>query len=527
MGIIGAITVLFFFLLLFFAGFILQHHLIGSQSLCSIVIFSYACGLSYIILICPLLHHFWEISLLSVSCSVLPLSLLLLKKNPHSLILPGRWELFCIGGILLFGFLIRSYTLTDPLPQGQDTWRHLSFISAIYETHHLPQTVPWAVPPRPITIVMYPPGAHCIGALLSQAVGTISFPVITSFFILTATGSALSSFVIFQELFNTKSALLSSLLIVSFLPHMVMSSEITAQSLSIFLFPLIPYLFYRKKYPACILLTSAIFLIHHFSALSCVLTLFCIACGLTLYTKKVTTVAAFFLICGGALLLTSPWWSQVSLLMGNTGLQSTASVPVTQTLSLDPYTSMVSPLLVLLSMAGGFIFLKKRNNVHVFILAWVLILFLATQPVFPVKFHEHRFLAFFIIPCSILASSGLLYIYKRIHPAFFVVLLLLLCIQVPPQFWPSTGEENLAACEWMEDTTLDAVVHVYGPHYTYVYPLSHRKIYEITDFDNPFSSSYASTYFYDDAAWVPHDIQRFGTYDNIYSCSTVTIHRID
>jgi hypothetical protein len=306
-----------------------------------------------------------------------------------------------------------------------------------------------------------------------------------------------------------------------------MSSEITAQSLSIFLFPLIPYFFYKHRYAACILLTSSTVLIHHFSAFSVILSLFCIACGFTLTTKKLSPIGVFFAVCGSALLLTSPWWSGVSLLLGNTGLRSTASVPVAQTLSLDPYTSMVSPLFILLSMVGVFIFWKRGEKKYVLILTWTIILFLATQPAFPIKFHEHRFLAFLIIPCSLLASHGLLSLRDRIHPALFMVVLLLLCVHIPPQFWPATGEENLLACTWMEESTLDTEVYVYGPHYTFVYPLSRRKIHEISDYDDPFASTHYPIYFYDDAAWVPHDTDRFGRYDIIYSCSTVTIIRID
>lgn len=527
MGFMSGITVLFFFILLFFAGYILQRYLIGAQSLLEILVFSYAFGLSFIIVVCPVLDHVWEISLGSVTCAVLPLSILLVIKKSTPLTLPGKWELICIGCILLYGFLLRAYTLTDPLPQGQDAWRHLSFISSIYETGHLPQVVPWALPPLPVTIVMYPPGAHCMGALLSHAMGSVSFRFLTSVFILTATGSALSSYVVFRDLFGSKTALISSILIVSFLSHMVMSSEITAQSLSIFIFPLIPYFFYKTKYAACILLTGSVFLIHHFSAFSVIMSLFCITCGFMLKTKKFTYLLAFLLICGGSLLLSSPWWSHISLLLADTGLRSTASVPVTQPLSLDPYTSMVSPLFILMSMIGFFIFLKKGEKKYVLMIAWGLILFLATQPAFPIKFHEHRFLAFFIFPCSVMVASGLLSIRHRIHPALFIVLLLLLCVRIPPQFWPSTGEVNLSANEWMGESTLDAVVYVYGPHYTFVYALSHRKIYEIADFDDPFSSQYTPTYFYDDAAWVPHDISQFGTYDKLYSCSTVSICRID
>lgn len=528
----SVLTVLFFLVLLFFAGYNIQRILIGARSLLSALVFSYAFGLSYIIVLCPILDLIWEITLSSVTCAVIPLSFLLFIRKPPSftsltsLTLPKKEELILIGLIFLYGVLLRAYTLTDPLSQGQDAWRHLSFILSIHDTSHLPQVVPWALPPLPVTIVMYPPGAHCIGALLSHAVGEVSFRFLESFFILTATGSALSSYVVFKELFDPKHALISSLLIASFMPHMVMSSEITAQSLAIFLFPLIPYFFYKEKYLACILLTSSTFLIHHFSAFSLIMSLFCIAFGFMLKTKKFTYFLAFFSICGSSLLLTSPWWSHVSLLLANT-VKPTAHVPVTQTISLDPYTATVSPLFILLSMIGFFSFFRRKEKKYVLMIAWALILFLATQPAFPIKFHEHRFLAFFIFPCSVMAASGLLSVRHHIRPALFIILLLLLCVRVPPQFWPSAGEENLSANGWLEESTLDPVVYVYGPHYTYVYALSQRKLYEITDFDDPFSSQYAPTYFYDDAAWVPHDVSRFGRHDKLYSCSTVSIHRID
>lgn len=516
------ILILFFLLfLLFWPGFVLQHVLIQSKDALEVFVYSTAFGLAFLTLICPVLDLMWGISFLSLSCSVVLLSGLLLVRKPAKLILPQKWEIVILVLILGYGFLLRSYTLFDILPEGQDAWRHLSFMYYIHQTHALPDFLPWAEPLTPVTIMMYPPGSHCIGALVSYPLESISFTVTKIFFIGLGTGSSLSAYIVFKQFLEKKTAVLSAFFVAVFTPHMIMTTEVTAEAVSIFVYPLVPYLFYKKKVAASAILLGGIMLIHHLTALAVVIPLFTMAVIFSF--KKREYLFSLFSVSVLSLLMTLPWWSQRTFHLAWIGREM--AVKELSEAFFHPYIEMVSPLFIILSMIGFFIILKERKEYSLFLIAWGVALFVASQPLFPVRVSSHRFLAFFIFPCSVMASLGLLKMRTYLKPLFFVLILLVFSTGSPPHFWPTTGEENLLATQWVKDSTLDSVIYVYDPHYTFVYPLSARKIYGITDFDNPFD--YEGTYFYDDAAWVFHDISQFGQFDRLYSCSGVVIHRIE
>lgn len=511
--------------LLFWPGFVLQRVLIGTDDALEVFVFSTGFGLAFYTIMCPVLDVVWNISVIPFVCSIILLSGLLIFRKPQKIKFPEKWELFIIVLILCYGFLLRSYTLFDILPEGQDPWWHLSFIDHIHQTHALPQVLPWLEPERLVTIQIYPPGAHCIGALINEPLANISFPLTQAFFITLGTGSVLSSYVVFRKLLEKKVALLSTFFVAVFLPHMGMTTEITAQAVAIFSYPLVLYFFYKGKWIASGILLGAVILIHHLTALAVVFPLltFAVVC---LLLKKWKYFLSFFLVSGIALALSAPWWMQRTLFL--TWPQPEVVGGVVLEVLYNPYIEMISPLFVVLSMVGFFLFLKRRGDFSLFLIVWAVVLFVAAEPASPIKFSNHRFLAFFVFPCSVMASMGFLEVKKRLKKIPFVLLLLLVFFAYPPHFWSTTGEENLIANEWMEDSTLDSVFYVYGPRYTFVYPLSHRRIYRIYDFDNPFGyEGEKAEYFYDDSLWIPHDISRFGEYDRVYSCFGVVIYRIE
>lgn len=556
----AVVTVFTLIVLLFWPGFVIQHVLVRSEDALEIVIFSTGFGLAFLVLICPVLDLVWDVSFLPLVCSVLLLSGILFfkRKRPQKMIIPHKWEILLLILIFVYGFMLRSYTLFDILPEGQDAWRHFSFMHYTHQLHALPQVIPWAAPERPVTIMMYPPGSHCIGALFSYFLPGVSFAATKAVFIAIGTGSALSSYVVFKSLIGRKEALLSTFLIAGFVPHMIMTTEVTAEAVAIFLYPLICYFFYTKKVAACSILLGAVILIHHLTAFGVVVPLltFSLFCAIL---KKWEYLLSFLGISVISLGVSAPWWSLRSFILVWAGPEIAADV--LPEVFFHPYTDMVSPLFVILSMVGFFIILrnrmekksrlekekkegdKKANNkegrkkmktkkidikqVSLFLIIWGVALFVTSQPILPLRFSSHRFLAFFVFPCSVFASVGLLHLRTLLRKVFFVGILLLFCAVSPPHFWPTTGEQNLYATEWVRDSTLDSVFYVYSPHYTFVYPLSNRKIYEITDFDNPFDYEGHSTYFYNDAAWVPHDVTKFGRFDRLYSCSGVDIIRIE
>jgi hypothetical protein len=526
---VAAYTMVLIFLLflLFWPGFLLQRILVGSEakSMLEVVVYSTAFGLAFLVIVCPLLNLVWNISLFSVSCSVILLSVLFFFSEPHKYTTPGRWELLILGLILGYGFLLRSYTLFDFLPEGQDAWVHISFIQYIHEHHALPLYLPWAEPLQPVDLVTYPPGAHCIGALLSQPLPTVSYPLTKVFFISLGTGSALSSYIVIKPLFSKKVGLLSTFFVAIFVPHMIMTTEVTAEAGSIFIYPLVLYLFYRGKMTASGILLGSIALIHHLTTFAVIIPLTAYVIIKLIQHKDTKYFLSSFKAAAVALAVSAPWWSQQSL---PPGMFTVAPASAAASRSFfEPYIQMVSPLFILFSMIGVFILLKSKKPHYIFLITWCVTLFLASQPGIPMMFHPHRFLAFFVFPCSVVASLGLLALQNHIKKVFFVLLLLLVfSTGSPPHFWPSVGEDNAAASEWVEDSTLDSVFYVHGHHYIFVYCLSDRKINRIIDFDNPFSYTPPPTYFYDDADWTPHDISRFGMFDRVYSCSGVVIYRI-
>lgn len=520
------IQVIFFLgFLLFWPGYVLQRVFIDSDDALEVLVFSVAFSLAFLAIICLVLDVIWNVSLLSVSCTILLLSLVLFFRRPHTLSCPEKWEILIIMLILVYGFLLRSYTLFDVLPEGQDAWRHLSFIDYIHKTHTLPQFLPWAEPKEPVTIRMYPPGSHCIAALLFQPLPSLSFNFAKVFFIALGTGSALSSYVVFRNLLERKVALLSTLFVAVFIPHMGMTTEVTAQAVSIFMYPLVLYLFYREKLISSGILLGGVMIIHHFTTLTILLPLFSFAV-LCACLKNWKYVIPFFGVSGIAAVLSALWWLHrpfsAVLNIPEMTRQTTAGI------FFNSYIRTISPIFVVLSMAGFYILLKERKKHYLLLIVWVVTLFVASQPVGPIKWANHRFLAFLIFPCSVMASLGLLKLRKRLKKTYFVLLILIVFLSYPPHFWSTTGEENLLACEWIEDSTLDCVFHVYGGYYTFIYPLSHRKLHRISDFDDPFSYEGEKTiYFYDDASWIPHDVDRFGQFDRLYSCSGVTVYRIE
>ncbi len=527
--------VLFLVILFFLPGYLLQRLLIRSEDVLTALVFSLAFSMAFIVVVCPVLDIIWEISLFSIILSTILFSVILffvihLFKIQQHLKLPERWEIIILFLILLYGILLRSYTLTDTLPEGQDAWRHLSFTFYVFENHALPQFVPWAEPPQPVTLVLYPPGAHCIGALFSSVTSGISFFHLKFLFIAVGTSSVLSSYVVFRDFFGKKIALLSALLVVVFIPHMFVTTEIIAEALAIFMAPLIPYVFIKKKVPASALLLSGVMLTHHISAFAVFMSLATLALAFCVRFKNMKYFLALICVSGISLVLSFSWWSQVSFGETYNQLGSGTLPEIYQEGVFRPYVEMVSPLFIFVSMIGFFIFLRERTDSSLFVIAWATVLFLASQPAVPISFHNHRFLAFFVFPCSVMASVGLQKVRTYVGNFFLVFLLLLLSLVISPHFWPTTGEENREASEWIEDSTLDSVFYVYGSHYTFIYPLSHRKIHEIheiEDFDNPFLYKATSAYFYDDVAWLPHDMTRFGKFDQIYSCKGVVILRIE
>ena len=305
---------------------------------------------------------------------------------------------------------------------------------------------------------------------------------------------------------------------------MVMTAEVTAEAISIFICPLIPFLYYKDKKGAASILLGGVVLIHHLTALGVVIPLGALALVFTVHEKKLNHIYSVSLISLFALILSSPWWLQRTFHLVGPGAEP--GFREFQEVFFNPYITSVSPLLIFLSMVGFYIVLKERKEYALFLITWGVALFIASQPLAPLRFSNHRFLAFFIFPCSCIASLGLLAMKNHIKGILFIFLLIIVFLpSSSPRFWPSTGEENLVANEWIRDSTLDPVFYVYGPHYTFVYSLSYRKIHTITDFDNPFTCN-GQTYFYDDAYWVPHDISRFGQFDKLYSCRGVTIFRI-
>lgn len=524
---VDAVQILFFLVfLLFWPGFVLQNIFVSSKNILEAFIYSTAFGIAFLALVCPVLDILWNVSYMSVSCSVILLSAFLLIKRPRKLIPPHKWEVILLFLILGYGFLLRSSTLLDALPEGQDAWRHLSFMHYIRQTNALPRYLPWMEPEMRVTARMYPLGSHCIGALLSQPFPDMPFTLLKAFFILVGTGSVLSLYIVVAPLMKREEAFLSAFLTAVFVPHMIMTTEITAEALSIFLYPLIPYLFYKKNVTASGILLGALALIHHLSAFAAVTTLLAIALVFSVQQKSVKYSVSFFWVSVIALAVSAPWWALQPMPDLTTTLEAEMVFNELPETFLNPYVEMVSPLFIIFSMIGFFVLLKERKEHYVFLIGWSTVLFILSQYLIPVQFSSHRFLGFFVFPCSVLVSLGLLKTRDYVRKPFFVAILLILFIGYPPHFWPATGEQNLRANEWIQDSTLDSLFYVYDHYYTFIYPLSHRKIYWIVNFDEPFAYEYEPAYFYDDASWVPHDPSRFGRFDKLYSCSGVVVFRI-
>ncbi len=513
-------VVLFLLGLVVWPGFVLQRIFVPSKDFLETIVFSIGFGLAFLALLCPVLDLVWNISLVSVSfCVVCMSGLLFFRPLKRLQIVFKKYEII-IMLILVYGFLLRSFTLLDDLPRGQDAWIHLSFIQYTVETQELPHFVPWAEPLTPVSIDLYPPGVHCIAALLCQAVGVMSFTVLKVFFIAVGTGSCLSSYVCVKKLMGTDVALLSAVIVAAFVPHMIMTTEVIAEAVALFVFPLIVYMFYQEKWVPASVLLGAVILMHHLTAFAVVLSL-----GVLSFVFYKKYMLPFVGVCCISLVLSASWWSQVPFALAEPGV--TNVVTTGRDIFFDPYTGSVSPLFIVFSMIGFFILLKKRGDDSFFILSWSIVLFIASQPVFPIKFLAWRYPAFFVFPCSVMASLGLLEVKKRLNNKIFVLLLVLLAMGYPSYSWPGTGKENLLASTWMQESTLNPIYYAYGWNYVYVYTLSHKKMYEIADFNNPFDYTGKTTYFYDDLEWVPHDITRFGHYDRVYSCYSVVIHRIE
>ncbi len=521
---IGCILVLLFLVfLLFWPGFILQRIFVDADNFMEVVVFSAAFGIAFLVLLCPVLDVVWNVSLLSVAVCTILFSGVYFLKGKKKFIFPDKWEVLLLILIFLYGFLLRFSGLLDSLPRGQDAWVHISFIQYTYETHELPQFIPWAEPPRLVTFALYPPGSHCLAALLAEAFGRFSFSLLRAFFIAVGAASIFPCYVVVKSFYGRKVGLLSSVFVAVFTPHIVMTTEITAQALSIFLYPLIIFLFYKEKWIPSGILLGAVILVHHFSAFVIVISL---ATVTLVFLKK----RYLLLLAGVSALsvgLSSPWWLRIPIvLVSEAGVTEGPQQMVTQGF-FDPYLSVVSPLFIFLTMIGFFVLLREKKRESFFIIAWALVLFVASQPAFPVQFLPRRFPAFFIFPGSVMSSLGILELRRHVRK-FFVFILILMFFNYPVFFWPSTGEENLVATQWVQNTTLDSIFYVYGWNYVYVYPLSQKKIYEISDFDHPFNYKGGKTsYFYDDSNWVPHDVNRFGRYDKVYSCFGVVIHRIE
>ncbi|MBU7014920.1 MAG: hypothetical protein HXS52_11980 [Theionarchaea archaeon] len=515
-------------------GFLLQRTFLKSDRAMDILIYSTGFGLAYAVIVCPLLDAVWEISVVSIVVASGILSGILIAtaffRDPP--VITRKWPAMpnvdrtyiMILLVVCYAFLLRSYTLLDPLPRGQDAWTHLSFIYYIYQYESLPDVLPWIEPAVPVTLDLYPPGVHCMGALISQAAGGISFGLLKVLFLGMGTGTVLSVYVGVRTLFDEKTALLSAGIVAVFVPHMIMTTEITAQCLAMYMVPLILYVFYMKKWVAAGILLGAVVLIHHLSAFAAVLSVGAVA--LALSSKKLDYLRYAIGTGGVALAVSAPWWIHVPF--RTTSIDAGAS-PSSYTAAgfFSPYLNTISPLVIILCMVGVYTALTRRNHRKTFIFTWALVLFIASQPVFPIYFLPWRFPAFFILPGSVLVSFGIISICSRISRHWWYALLLLILVAYPQQFWPGTDSDNLQATVWIQDSTLDPFFYVYGRNYTYIYPLSYRRMHIITDFDAPFSLGLQPAYFYDDADWVPHSIEQFGRFDRIYSCSSVTIDRIE
>ncbi|MBU7035610.1 MAG: hypothetical protein HXS49_10500 [Theionarchaea archaeon] len=515
-------------------GFLLQRVLLKNKRALDILVYSTGFGLASMVIMCPLLDALWEISIVSIgaACGILS-GILIAVAFYHdppviTLKVSGRVRITRVHIVILllvcYAFLLRSSTLFDPLPRGQDAWTHLSFISYIYQYKALPEVLPWIEPAVPVTLDLYPPGVHCVGALLSQAAGEISFSLLKAVFIGMGTATILSVYVGVRNLFDEKTALLSASVTAVFIPHMIMTSEITAQSLAIFMVPLILYVFYMKKWVAAGILLGAVILMHHLSAFAAVLSVGAVA--LTLSSKKLEYLGYALGTGGTALAVSAPWWIHVPFRMSSIDAGGSSSSYV-GTGFFSPYLSVISPLTIVFCMIGVYIALTHISKKKTFIFTWALVLFIASQPVFPIDFLPWRFPAFFILPGSVLASLGILSICSRIRTRWCYALLFVALMAYPQQFWPGTDNDNLQATQWIDDSTLDPYFYVYGRNYTYIYPLSYHRMHIITDFDAPFSFGLSPAYFYDDADWVPHTLERFGQFDRIYSCGSIIIHRIE
>lgn len=518
-------TVLIFMGIVFWPGFLLYTLCANSKDtdILEITVGSTAFGLSSLVIVCLILDSVWEISLVSVGCWVLFMSGAYIFKRPSTFKLIGMWEFIVIGLIFGYGFLLRSFSLFDALPQGQDAWVHLSFMHHIFETHHISQSIPWLELEKQANLVLYPPGSHCVGALLSSAFSDIPFSLIKGFFIAIGTSSCVSLYIVARKIMAKKTAALSALLVATFVPHMVMTTEIIAQALAIFLFPLVCYYFYKKNIVATSILLGGVIIMHHVTGFATVLSLITIAAVLSVQQKKWKWILSFLGVGVCGLVFSVFWWGQKSFDIMTKDFTSILRISE----SFSYHIQNISPLFIIFLMIGGVIALKKRyKEKYIFLISWGLALFLASQFPFPLKLGTHRFIHFFVFPGSILAAVGLLKIYSLVQYKMFLFLILLMfSAEYSQQFWPSIGEENFTASEWLEDSTLDSVVYVYGRYYVFVYVIAERQVYEIYDYDNPFE--YSNTgYFYEDKAWVSHDIENFGQFDRVYACSKVVIVRI-
>jgi hypothetical protein len=495
-----------------------------NKNILETLVFSTAFGLSFLAIICPVLDIVWEISVISIGICVLFLSGLLLLT---SITIPTKfekWELLILGAVLGLAFVLRSYSLCDIIPEGQDAWVHLSFMHHIHSTHHIPQIIPWLAEETPLTLKLYPPGSHCLGALLSFPFQDLPLYMIKRVFIVIGAGSCLSLYVVVKQVSEKKVAFLSTLFVATFVPHMVNTTEITAQALGVFLFPVAYYFFYKRKIVAASVLLGGVILTHHITAIIAVLCMFTLTVSLFIREKKWEYIYLFFVVVVIAVILSSTWWGKLSFQTGMMGFGSNG-------VSLESFfenAGFFSPLFVIFSMIGFFVLLKEKKEYSIFLLCWAIPLFLGSQFSVPLGFRSQRFIQFFVFPGSMLAALGLLKV-KSVIPGkwFFILILLTFSFVYPPRFWPPTGEENVYATEWLQDSTLDSVVYVYGRYYIFVYVLADTPLYEISDYDNPFGYDKKTTYFYDDGEWLPHDIEELGQFDQVYSCSQVIISTIE
>ncbi|MGD2249954.1 MAG: hypothetical protein PVF58_16220 [Candidatus Methanofastidiosia archaeon] len=494
-----------------------------NKNILETLVFSTAFGLSFLAVICPVLDIVWEISIISIGMCVLFLSGLLLVTPITIPTTFEKWELLILGAVLGLAFVLRSSSLCDIIPEGQDAWVHLSFMHHIHSTHHIPHIIPWLAEETPLTLKLYPPGSHCLGALLSFPFQNLPLYLIKVVFIVIGTGSCLSLYVVVKQVSEKKVAILSTLVAAVFVPHMVNTTEITAQALGVFLFPVAYYFFYKRKIAAACILLGGIILVHHITAIIAVLCMFTLTLGLFVREKKWKYLYPFFVVVAIGVILSSTWWGQLSFQTGMMGFASNVSSE-----SFLENVELLSPLFVIFSMVGFFVLLKEKKEYSLFLLCWAIPLFLGSQFSVPLGFRSQRFIQFFVFPGSFLAALGLLKVKSVIPGKWFIILILLtFSLGYPPRFWPPTGEENVYATEWIKDSSLDSVAYVYGRFYIFVYVLADTPLYEISDYDNPFGYDKKTTYFYDDGEWLPHDIEEFGQFDQVYSCSQVIISRIE